>query len=868
MYPFLVCFQLILVIAAVVTLVEIISSNPLLEGKYLFIALCGAIVHSTGYLIEITSKDLSSAMVSVKFQYLGLCFGLFMLLMYSFKACRTKLPEIVKGIFLLVNTITCLLVFTTDVIDHQLYYKSFSFETEGLYPHLVLVKGPYYYIHTITALIMIVVLVIMGVLRFSAAAKANIKDTKFVAAIIGVGSLSVIVVVLYNTGALQYYDPSSLLFVLMCIFIRFNIYDIGESAMQIVTESINQSIIVVDKNYMYIDCNPEAKKVFPELEEGNFERKRIGSYLTVLEDIFVTQSNHEFKIRDRFYRADVFPVTSKNSDKISGYAACITDCTQSHFHMRDIIEMKNKADNANRAKSEFLANVSHEIRTPMNSILGMAELALKEDMSDSVREKVGDIKVAGDTLLTLINDILDFSKIEANKVSIENVHYHIPSLIMDVTNIIGVRLSEKKISFEVDVEPSIPNILSGDEKKIKQILINLLGNAVKYTKEGSVAFILKWEQKGNMAILKGEVRDTGVGIRESEIGNLFQSFQRIDSRKNRSIEGAGLGLTITKKYLELMSGTIEVESIYGKGSSFFFTIPQLIIDNTPCEFDLNKRRNVQKTFVNSFFAPDAKILVVDDNQTNLKIASGFLKTYKIEPDTALSGKECLEMVEKKEYDIIFLDYMMPVLDGIDTLQLIRAKSESENDYFANVPVVALTADSVNGAEKKFMSVGFQGYISKPIDAEKLEDTLAIFIPPELVVINDSMDEQPTEITNNLCLSINGVDINEGIYNSGGNPDDYVEILKIFLEFGSDKMSKIKKHYDDKNIFDYTTEVHSLKSSSANIGAAEISALAKELEFAGKDKNIELIEEKTDKLLSMYSELLENIAVAIKEYDNR
>ena len=370
-----------------------------------------------------------------------------------------------------------------------------------------------------------------------------------------------------------------------------------------------------------------------------------------------------------------------------------------------------------------------------------------------------------------------------------------------------------------------------------------------------------------MAILKGEVRDTGVGIRESEIGNLFQSFQRIDSRKNRSIEGAGLGLTITKKYLELMSGTIEVESVYGKGSSFFFTIPQLIIDNTPCEFDLNKRRNVQKAFVNSFFAPEAKILVVDDNQTNLKIASGFLKTYKITPDTALSGKECLSMVEKKKYDIIFLDYMMPVLDGIDTLQLMRAKSE-EDEYFANVPVVALTADSVNGAEKKFMSVGFQGYISKPIDAEKLEDTLAIFLPPELVVINDSMGEQPTEITNNLGLSIKDVDIDEGIYNSGGNPDDYVEILKIFLEFGKDKMSKIKKHFDDKNIFDYTTEVHSLKSSAANIGAAEISALAKELEFAGKDKNIDLIEEKTATLLSMYSELLENIAVAIKEYDNR
>ncbi len=867
MYIFLIMLQLTAVIAAVVTLIEVISSNPLLEGKYLFIALCGAVIHSTGYLMEITSKDYGSAMMSVNFQYLGLTFGIFMLLMYSFKACRTNLPEIVKGIFLLVNTLTCLLVFTTNPLGHTIYYKSVTFENEGLFPHLILEKGPYYYVHTIAMLVMILVLVVMGVIRFSAAAKANAKNTKFILAIIAVGSLSLIVVMLYNLGVFQYYDPSSLLFVLMCIFIRFNVYDIGESAIQMITESINQSIVVIDKNFMYIDSNAEAKKVFPQFEEGKFERKRIGLYLPLLEDIFVTQTSQEFKIADRYYKAEVIPVTAKNSEKITGYAACITDYTDTHFNTRDLIEMRNKADNANKAKSEFLANVSHEIRTPMNSILGMAELALKEEMPSGVREKISDIKLAGNTLLTLINDILDFSKIEANKVEIQNINYHIPSLVMDVTNIIEVKLSEKKIAFEVDVEPSIPNLLSGDEKKIKQILINLLGNAVKYTKEGSVAFILKWEKQGNTAILKGEVRDTGIGIREKEIGSLFDSFQRIDSRKNRSIEGAGLGLTITKKYIELMGGTITVESIYGKGSSFFFTIPQTIMDNTPCNFDLDKRRNIKKSFVNSFFAPEAKVLVVDDNQTNLKIASGFLKTYKITPDTALSGKECLDMVEKKKYDVIFLDYMMPVLDGIDTLQLIRAKSE-EDEYFANVPVIALTADSVNGAEKKFMAVGFQGYISKPIDAEKFEDTLAIFLPPELVVINDSADEIPQEIKNNLGIEIKDVDIAEGIYNSGGNPDDYIEILKIFLEFGKDKMSKIKKYFDDKNIFDYTTEVHSLKSSAANIGAMKISELAKELEFAGKDKKIELIESKTGLLLDMYSELIGNIASAIKEYDNR
>ena len=865
-----VLLQLACVIIGMMILAEIIYTNPLLEGKYLFVALCGSILHSAGYLMEICSTDMSMAMMAIRFEYLGLCFGFLMLMLYTFKACRAKISPIVKAILIIVNFITCFLVFTTGFIDHKLYYRTMELVNEGIFPHVVTTKGPFYWVHIATMVAMMVLLVTITVIKFSVAARTERRDSKFLSTVILFGTISVIIVILYVTGCLKYYDPTPVLFTTMCVFIRFNVYDIGESAMQIATDSINEGIVVVDKNFMYIDCNNEAKKIFPEFEHGNFERKRIGLYVPILEDIFVTQSNHEFKIKDRYYRATVIPVAAKNTNKVTGYAACIIDFTDNHFNVRKLVEMKNKADNANKAKSEFLANVSHEIRTPMNSVLGMAELALREDMNDSVREKIYDIKSAGETLLTIINEILDFSKIEANKMEVENVNYHIPSLIMDVTNIIVIRLAEKNIKFDIEVDPTIPNLLSGDEKKLKQILINLLGNAVKYTQKGTVTFVLGWERQGTTAVLKGEVRDTGVGIPEKEIGKLFQSFQRIDSRKNRSIEGAGLGLTITKSYIELMGGSIRVESVYGQGTSFFFTVPQRIIDETPCRYDPNKGRTLKKTFVNSFFAPEAKILVVDDNQTNLKIASGFLKTYKISPDTALSGKECLEMVDKTHYDIIFLDYMMPVLDGIDTLQLIRSK-KTDDDYYGEVPIIALTADSVNGAEKKFMAVGFQGYISKPIDAEKLEDTLAIFLPPELVEINDSAFEEETAEEEPLSrpdISIDGVDIAEGIYNTGGNPDDYIEVIKIFHEFGAEKLSKIQKHFDEKNIGDYTTEVLSLKSSAANIGAMELSALAKELEFAGKDNKLDIIESKTGRLLEMFSKLLNDIGTVLEDRNNK
>ncbi len=307
-----------------------------------------------------------------------------------------------------------------------------------------------------------------------------------------------------------------------------------------------------------------------------------------------------------------------------------------------------------------------------------------------------------------------------------------------------------------------------------------------------------------------------------------------------------------------MGGKIEVESEYGKGSTFSFILPQKIIDASPCDYDANYHghdNNDTAIFKNEFIAPDAKALVVDDNPVNLKIACGFLKNYQLDVDTAISGEECLDMILTKKYDIIFLDYMMPRLDGIDTLQLIRAK-KIDDEYFAEVPVIALTADAISSVKNKFKMVGFQEFITKPIQFQKLENVLREYLPKKYII--EKTEEQTQSDNEKADFSIPFVETDIGIENCGGTVDDYIQILEIFYKFGSDKISKIKQMLDDGNIKDYTIEVHSLKSSAANIGALEVSKLARELEMAGKEEKVEVIRNKNDDMLRKYSSLLDNI----------
>nr|MBQ8253315.1 response regulator [Lachnospiraceae bacterium] len=394
---------------------------------------------------------------------------------------------------------------------------------------------------------------------------------------------------------------------------------------------------------------------------------------------------------------------------------------------------KQRAIHANEAKARFLANMSHEIRTPINSILGMNEMILRESQEDDVLEYAGNIEKSGKLLLTLISDVLDFSKIEAGEVEIYPVEYDVHSLIFDTVKAMHARATKKNLKLKVDAEESLPKVLRGDEFRIRQILNNLLSNAVKYTKTGTVKLTVNGtnDEDGNF-LLVISVKDTGIGIRQEDLSKLFSSFTRLDESKNRTIEGTGLGLNITKLLIDLMQGDISVSSEYGKGSEFVVRLPQEIVDAAPMGVFKEKYgadTGSGRRHKSSFKAPQAEILVVDDNEINLAVIRGLLKGTEIVIDTALGGLEALEKSRQKVYDIILLDHMMPDPDGVETLRMLRKEADNPNQ---NTKVVALTANALAGCREEYMAAGFDDYLSKPIEVEKLEDLICSLLPKEKI----------------------------------------------------------------------------------------------------------------------------------------
>lgn len=413
---------------------------------------------------------------------------------------------------------------------------------------------------------------------------------------------------------------------------------------------------------------------------------------------------------------------------------------------RDISErQKEEIEQMSQSKSVFFANMSHEIRTPINTIIGLNEMILREDISDEIAENAINIQNASKMLLALINDILDLSKIESGKMEIVPTQYETGAMFSDLVNIIWIRAHEKKLEFKIDISPEIPSMLYGDEVRIKQVLTNFLTNAVKYTKAGSVTLTAKSEQREpNKVRLRISVADTGMGIRKEDIDNLFLTYKRVDQEKNRKIEGTGLGLAISKQLIEMMGGTITVDSIYTKGSVFTVTLDQHIVDDCPIgpmDFAIKKKIYNRAKYKQSFEAPDARILIVDDNEMNLMVACKLLRATKVRIDTAVSGKECLEKTRHRFYNVIFMDHMMPEMDGIETLKQVR---QQENGLCSGVPVIALTANAMAGADKIYQDNGFQGYLAKPINGALFEATLLKYLPDELVEYGGDAGETAEE----------------------------------------------------------------------------------------------------------------------------
>ena len=400
--------------------------------------------------------------------------------------------------------------------------------------------------------------------------------------------------------------------------------------------------------------------------------------------------------------------------------------------MEEVRQAKEEATAANQAKSVFLATMSHEIRTPINGVLGMNTMILKQKkLSPEVRECALNIQSSGRGLLTIINDILDLSKIESGEMELVIDDYQLQSVINDSYQMVIFRAMEKKLELKVEIDPSMPVNLCGDPTRVRQIIVNLLTNAVKYTEHGTVTWSMNWQRIDEKnAMLDIRVADTGIGISEENLGRLFQAFERMDTRKNRNIEGTGLGLRITKQLIDLMNGTIEVSSTYGEGSVFHVMIPQPVKNWEAIGLYVPKAEESEENITVNFSAPRAKVLVVDDVTMNLRVFKGLLRNTGIDIDTALSGMETLEKVSKTKYDIIFLDHMMPGMNGVETLQYMKKLPENLNQ---NTPVVMLTANAIVGAREEYLEIGFNDYLSKPIKEQTLRQMLLNYLPNNKVI---------------------------------------------------------------------------------------------------------------------------------------
>lgn len=507
-------------------------------------------------------------------------------------------------------------------------------------------------------------------------------------------------------------------------------------------------------------------------------------------------------------------------------------------HYFETQKEKLSAEAANQAKSSFLANMSHEIRTPINAIIGMNEMILRESRERRIQRYAGNIKNASKSLLTLINDILDFSKVESGKMEIINGNYQVSSLLNDLVNMIQPRAVDKGLELKLDIDEQIPCELYGDEVRIRQIITNLLTNAVKYTKAGCVTLKVRCTRLpgSDKVRLDVAVVDTGIGIKKEDREKLFSTFQRVDEKANRGIEGTGLGLALSKQLLELMDSRLLLNSEYGRGSAFFFGLVQKIVDDKPIgDYKALYERTLQDTacYQESFQAPDARILVVDDTRMNLEVCKGLLKKTRIQVDTADSGLECLNMIMKKEYHIIFLDHKMPHMDGVQCLERMR---RLENNPNANTKVIALTANAVSGAKEFYLSHGFDDYLAKPIQSEKLEALLCQYLPPQFLKIPE---ERSIDYLEELCIPpIDGIVADDALRYAGGDEEEYLRNLRLYLEEADEKREKLERFFREDDLKNYQITAHAVKSTSKLIGANELSEMARKMEEACAARNME------------------------------
>jgi len=578
-----------------------------------------------------------------------------------------------------------------------------------------------------------------------------------------------------------------------------------------------------------------------------------------------------------YYRASGESIRGKDGVAVR-VAGALLDITDTKNMLQDKDRQKEEAQAANRAKSTFLANMSHELRTPLNVVIGLTGLIMEDKRLDkSVTDNLVKISNAGSTLLSIVNDILDLSKIESGKLELSPGEYYTASILNDTVTFTTARIGEKNINFHLNIDDSLPYKLYGDDLRVKQVFTNLLTNAVKYTEKGSVELNVSCEREGDVIWINAAVKDTGVGISEESMKDLFQDYHRIDSKSNHHVEGTGLGLSITKNLVELMGGEIKVKSELGKGSTFSFRIKQGFVNEAVLGTDISEKlrnfcytddkRDLSQKLVRIDLSY-ARVLVVDDITTNLDVASGILGGYKLQVDCLTSGHAALDRIQAGTpvYNAIFMDHMMPGMDGIETADKIRALG---TEYAKKIPIIALTANAIKGTEKMFFEHDFQAFITKPIDIMEMDAVLRKWVRDDTraeVLIDEELSEYDLQLEK-LNIEIPGVDTKKGLSLYAGAKKIYLPMIRSYAHNTPKVLDKLRS-VTAENLHDYVITVHGLKGTSAAIGAEHIRTAALELENLSRGGDLQGVLAKNGKLIADTEVLVSNIKERLQQYDSQ
>lgn len=876
MYTIISIFQIMGVMMGFLTLISIARKKASEPQKILLIACCCAFVSILAYTLEINAESLEAIMLTIKFGYVGRCYVLLFFFVFMAYYCNINIPKAVFPIFFIFLTVMLIMVITCDM--HTLYYKSVRLSYEGLFPHAELERGICYW------MLMAVMIGLMAwyiILCLTEARKRKGIEKKRLLLLLFSGMIPGYMLVVYLTGIMDIFDPVPLGIVLSCALLTLNVNKYGlldtmELAKEKVIENTKDGLIILDASFNLLYANGVARVLFPNISS-------VGEREEQVRNLFKENAREAvMDIEGRSYEIRVSRIEDSNHpETVRGYLAWIFDMTFVNRYTEEMIRLRQEAEKASLAKTSFLARMSHEIRTPMNAIIGFSDLCLNEGNEGEIQEYVQNIKESAGALMVLINELLDISRIESGKIVLTDVAYSMKELMKEVISAAIPQINDKNLSFRYLLEKDIPVMLKGDKKEVRHIMSNLLSNAVKYTSEGTILFKVKEiQRKDRKVLLEIDVKDTGIGIKEEDKEQIFDSFERFDAKRNYGVEGTGLGLSIVKNLVELMDGSIEVESAYGEGSLFRVRIWQEILDEKPGEayrgsnyddikYTLEQLKNAAagnkgKRKRRSIRFPGVRVLVVDDNRVNLKVAFGLLKLYGIDAELAESGEECLQAVESQNYDMIFMDQMMPKMDGVETLSRLRENKKGNK----STPVIALTANALVGVREEMIEGGFDDFLGKPIDLTELENILIRFLEDMLEETPEGEKEQ-----NGFGMDSGkkyegmvqkGIDVQAGIEFCGGE-ESYLEVLKAFIENAPVQQNDLSMAWKQKDYEKYTILAHALKSAAASIGALKLSELAKLHEAAGSNGDASYIDEDFANLIEEYREVVKTIEMEEKEF---